>query len=138
MANLITNRQMAARLRKLGFRKSDIALSRNAHYWVYPDTNALFFYSKSEHGGVAASCPDHKTYSFPLGLTAEKFDQFCEMGVEFPIDENGELTVREALLAIAAHFADNIENEQPEPAPDSIMGIMNNIKQLADEIEGGA
>lgn len=109
MPTPLSNRQMASRFLKLGFRKSPIALSRNAHYWKHPDSDALFFYSKNMQGGVAASCPGNKDYSFPLGLTTTKFDQFCDMGVEFPFDENGELTLREALLAIAAHFAKNLE-----------------------------
>ena len=132
----LTNRQMAARFLKLGFRKSNIALSRNAHYWKYPGHSALFFYSKNENGGVAASCPDHPEFSFPLGLSTAKFEQFLEMGVAFRLNDNGEVHLRQALLDIAGHFVKCLETAEPDP--DSIMGIMNNIKSLADEIKGGA
>ena len=140
MPTPLSNRQMATRLMKLGFQKSDIVLSRNSHYWTYPGTNALFFYSKFVEGGVGASCPNHEDFSFPIGLRQDKFEKFLEMGVDFSFDEDRRLGHRQALLDIAGHFAKSLEEKETEtePDPDSIMGIMNNIKSLADEIKGGA
>ena len=143
MPTPLTNRQMALNFLNLGFQKSDIALSRNAHYWKYPGTNALFFYSKFEDGGVGSSCPNHEDYSFPIGLRQEKFEKFLEMGVDFSFDENGQLGHRQALLDIAEHFVKNLEptetetETETEPDPDSIMGIMADIKRRSDAILGG-
>jgi hypothetical protein len=110
------NRQMAARFKKLGFVKPDLALSRNALHYKLPGYNALFMFSKSEKGGIACSSPDSegalRVFSFPLGLTQSKFEDFIKMGVDFSFDESGELSLRQALLDIAAFFVTVVNEEK--------------------------
>ena len=82
-------------------------------------------------------------FSQPMLLAwrpAEKMDAFLEMGVDFTVNDDGDIAIRQALLDIASFYTDHVEHykAEPKPDPDSIMGIMNNIKDLADEIKGGA
>lgn len=147
-----TNRQMAAAFRRIGFRKSNLQLARNGFSYEHPDGKALFTFGKGEGMNVTCSAPgEDRLWSFPLGITEEKFLEFQDADIPFPWCLKDQrvgqhITNREVLLCVARAYGSmcerraeqNIKPQAAEPDPDSIMGIMNNIKSLSDEIKGGA
>ena len=107
-----TNRQMSAAFKKLGFNKSNLQLARNGLSYKHPLSGALFTFAKAENGGITCSAPgEDKLWSFPIGLSQEKFEAFEQAGVEFPLDKNSteQISLREALLCIARGFASHVE-----------------------------
>jgi hypothetical protein len=110
-----TNRQMSAAFKKLGFNKSNLQLARNGLSYKHPLSGALFTFAKAENGGITCSAPgEDKLWSFPIGLSQEKFEAFEQAGVEFPLDKNSteQISLREALLCIARSFGEMIEKKE--------------------------
>ena len=141
MPTVPTNIEMAKRFKELGFIEDPMFSQPMLLAWRPADDGSIIFmYSTQLNGGVACSAPRLPAFSFPLGLSQEKMDAFLEMGVDFTVNDDGDIAIRQALLDIASFYTDHVEHykAEPKPDPDSIMGIMNNIKDLADEIKGGA
>jgi|TARA_R110000824_G_scaffold67977_1_gene176067 hypothetical protein len=113
------NRQMSIAFKKLGFSKSDLQLTRMGISYSHPLSNALFTFAKRMDGGVTSSAPgQERMWSFPLGLSAEKYYGFINAGIEFPWDLNSnpdEMSPREALLCIARGFGKMLEEEAARP-----------------------
>jgi hypothetical protein len=109
------NRQMSAAFKKLGFRKSDLQLTRMGISYKHPWSKALFTFAKAENGGIACSAPgEDKMWSFPIGLTQEKFEAFEQAGIRFPLVEGSnadQIGIREVLLCIARGFGEMLEEE---------------------------
>lgn len=110
-----TNRQMSAAFKKLGFNKSNLQLARNGLSYKHPLSGALFTFAKAENGGITCSAPgEDKLWSFPIGLTQEKFEAFEQAGIRFPWVEGSnadQIGVREVLLCIARGFGEMLEEE---------------------------
>tara|TARA_R110002020_G_scaffold3690_2_gene16350 strand:+ start:1667 stop:1984 length:318 start_codon:yes stop_codon:yes gene_type:complete len=105
---------MAAAFKKLGFSKSQLQLARTGLSYKHSLSPALFTFSKSENGGITCSAPgEDKLWSFPIGLSQEKFEAFEQAGIVFPWDENSteHISLREALLCIARGFASHKEGK---------------------------
>jgi|15BtaG_2_1085339.scaffolds.fasta_scaffold04587_7 hypothetical protein len=139
-----TNRQMAQAFRRMGFKKSNLQLARNGFSYEHPDGKALFSFGKGEGMNVTCSAPgEDRLWSFPLGITEEKFLEFQDAGIPFPWCLKDQrvgqhITNREVLLCVARAYGSMCERRAEQNIdPDSIMGIMNNIKSLSDEIKGG-
>ena len=110
-----TNRQMAGAFRSIGFKKSNLQFARNGLSYKHPDGSAIFTFGKEPGTNVMCSAPgEHKLWSFPLGISNEKFFEFQEAGIVFPWDESGErvgqhITNREVLLCVARAYAEMVE-----------------------------
>jgi hypothetical protein len=110
---------MSARLRKLGFVKSPIQITRNGLSYKHPDASALFTFGKPMASSVHVTAPDHPQWSFAF-LTIDTWERIQqnpwvvlpweepEDGVEQP------LCHREILLCWARGFADMLAESGEE------------------------
>ncbi len=110
-----TNRQMAAAFRSIGFKKSNLQFARNGFSYKHPDGDAIFTFGKAEGTNVLSSAPgESRLWSFPLGITEEKFFEFQEAGIVFPWDTLNQrvgqhITNREVLLCVARAYGSMVE-----------------------------
>jgi len=108
-----TNRQMANAFKSIGWQKSDLQMARNGLSYMHPKSRAIFTFAKSVDGRVLGSAPgEDKIWSFPIGVTQEKFDQWVDAGVAFPWNPNDagqEIGLREILLCVARAFSQMYE-----------------------------
>ena len=111
---------MAAAFKKLGFNKSDMQLTRMGISYQHPLSKALFTFAKSMNGNVTSSAPgEARLWSFPIGLTSEKYWALRDDGMRVPLNDKPgttgeELTAREALLCVARHYSEMLEKKGGE------------------------
>ena len=65
---------MSARLRKLGFRKSRMQMTRHGVSFEHPKASALFTFGKHPESSVMVTAPDNPEWSFAF-LTADTWDR---------------------------------------------------------------
>ena len=112
----LTNRQMAARLKKLGFEKSRMQMTRHGLSYKHPDSSALFTFGKSPDSGIMVTAPDDKGWSMAF-LSQEAWSRIQQNEwVQFPLDLTSNpaitpMSPREILLCVARGFADMLEEE---------------------------
>lgn len=111
------NRQMSAAFKAMGFHKSNLQLTRIGISYSHPLSNALFTFAKRMDGGVTSSAPgEDRMWSFPIGLTSEKYWALRDDGMRVPLNDKPgstgeEMTAREALLCVARHFGEMLEKK---------------------------
>ena len=59
----MTNRQMAAAFKKIGFHKSELQMTRMGNSYTYKDSKALFTFPKGHKQNFQISAPDHDGWS---------------------------------------------------------------------------
>jgi hypothetical protein len=114
---IFSNRQMGAQLRKLGFQKSSLQMTRMGMSYCHPDhPRILLTFGKTSEFAPVMITDTRPPGDRPvdLGLIGAFLDEnqiafFKRIGVELPYTENGEprsFTQRELLLCIARFIAD--------------------------------
>ena len=106
---------MAAAFKSIGFRKSSLQFARNGLSYEHPDGIAIFSFGKGEGTNVTSSAPrEDRLWSFPLGITEEKFFTFQDADIPFPWDLTDQrvgqhITNREVLLCVARAYGSMCE-----------------------------
>ena len=100
----MTNRQLAAAFKKIGFHKSELQMTRMGNSYTYKDSKALFTFPKGHKENFQISARDHDGWSCFI-LSQAKWDAFqvnphIDWGA---FDMNP--TPMTALLCIAGGFA---------------------------------
>ena len=118
----MTNRQMAAAFKKIGFTKSPIQMTKQGLSYTYKDTNALFTFPKSHKEKFQISAPGFEGWSCIM-LNERKWKQYQENPyIDWHWDEGkggtlGELSPMKALLCIARGFAQFVEHGTHQSTP---------------------
>ena len=105
----MTNRQMAAAFKKIGFKKSEFEVTRIGNSYTYKDSGALFTFPKAHKEKFQISAPGYDGWSCII-LSQAKWDDYQEnpyidwhWDKKKPFSER--VTPMEALLCIARGFA---------------------------------
>ena len=110
----MTNRQMAAAFRKIGFNKSRLQMTRVGNSYTYKDSGAVFTFPKGHKNNFQITAPGHEGWSCFI-FSQEKWDA---LQVNPHIDWEAfdiNPTPMTALLCIAGGFAqyyDSLEAEE--------------------------
>ena len=100
----MTNRQMAAAFKKIGFHKSELQMTRMGNSYTYKDSKALVTFPKGHKQNFQISAPDHDGWSCVI-FSQAKWDAFqVNPHIDWEaFDMNP--TPMTALLCIAGGFA---------------------------------
>ena len=71
----MTNRQMAAAFKKIGFHKSELQMTRMGNSYTYKDSKALFTFPKGHKQNFQISAPGHDGWSCFI-FSQAKWDAF--------------------------------------------------------------
>lgn len=115
----LTNRQLSSRLRKMGYRKADMQMARNANTYTIDDevVGGLISVTFAKHGqGWSIIAPRLKGFSYTLMLMSQDKWHQLQCNDRIPLHEyvnkDGSVSTQNIFLAIAKGISNYVVYEE--------------------------